>query len=145
MTDRTVVAEYLVEKGRLASRKMKPDQSIPLFQEAVSIFEVQKDKRRIAETLVLIAQDQDFADRLSDARRALERAVVLFDESKDLKGKARALHKLATYAEREQQTAKAERLYNEALALYESLGNRSAAVNIERRLSAIKSAEPSSK
>jgi tetratricopeptide (TPR) repeat protein len=145
INNRMSVANYLIEKGRLASRKMKSDVSVPLFQEAMSIFEAQKDKRRTAETLVLIAQDEDFADRLSEARRALERAVALFDETKDMKGKARALHRLATFAERERQNAKAERLYNEALTLYETLGNRSAAVNIERRLSALKSQEPESK
>jgi tetratricopeptide (TPR) repeat protein len=142
---RTIVADFLIEKGRLASRKMKSDESVPLYQEAMSVFEAQKDKRKMAEILVMLAQDEDFADRMGEARRALERAVALFDETKDLKGKARALHKLATFAEREQQNAKAERLYSEALTIYESLGNRSAAVNIARRLSTLKSAEPESK
>jgi tetratricopeptide (TPR) repeat protein len=144
LANRSLEGKFLIEKGRLASRQMKGTEASGFFQEALTIFDTAKDKQSMAEVLVLLAQEDDMLDRLSAARRGLERAAVLFDEIKDMDGKARAIHRLATFAEREKQTAKAVRLYGEAAALYESLGRRSAAANVERHLSTLKSADEDS-
>lgn len=145
LTNQALAANYLVEKGRLASRQMKRTDSIRFFQEALSLFEVAKDKRSSAEVLVLLSFEEDQTDQSVAARRNLERAVALFDETKDMQGKVRAIHRLATYAEREKQTAKAARLYAEAAALYRSLGQETAAANVDMHLATLSPPEDNSK
>jgi tetratricopeptide (TPR) repeat protein len=145
LRDRKLAGKFLMEKGRLASREMKRTDSVRLFQEAIEIFEAAKDKRAAAEVLVLLAQEEDFSNHMSTARRSLERAATLFGEVDDPAGKVHAIHRLATYAEREKQTAKAARLYSEAAELYRQLGRRSAAAGVERHLNTLSTGDKSSK
>ncbi len=130
-----LIGHYSMEKGRLASRKMKSDDAIKLYQEAFSVFETAKDKQAVADVLVLLANEEYSTDKLSAARKGMEKAAALYSEIKDDKERAYALHRLAIYAEREQQPAKAIRLYKEALNLYEQQGKKSNAAAVGRRIS----------
>ena len=145
VSNRAAVGEYLLAKGRLASRQMKRTEASAFYQEALKIFETAEDKRSMAEALLMIAWEDDQSDRAGAAKRDLERASALFGEIKDTDGKVRAVHRLAVLAERDKQNAKAARLYTEAAELYETLGRRSDASAVERHLSTLSTGEDKSK
>ncbi len=137
VTNKTLKGRFLMEQGRLAAHTMDHKKAADLYAEALLIFDALKNNRLRAETLLLLAQEEEMLGRIGSAKQSLHRASKLFAEADNLTGKVKAVHRLATYAEREKQYAVARRLFNEALSLYEQLDQQTAATSVARHLSAL--------
>lgn len=145
ITDKSLKGCFLMEQGRLAARTMAHKKAAELYSQALLIFDALKNNRLRAETLLLLSAEEEMLGRLGSARQSLYRASKLFEDAGIPSGKVKAVHRLATYAEREQKYAKARQLYNEALALYEQLDQQTAATNVARHVSALPMADKDSK
>jgi tetratricopeptide (TPR) repeat protein len=143
--NKALLAKFLVDQGHLAARQMAHKRAAALYTEALTIFDAIKDNRLRAETLLLLAAEEDMLGRLGSSKQSLNRAAKLFQDAEDLDGKVRAVHRLATYAEREKKYAVARRLFTEALELYQKLDQQTAATSVERHLSALPVPENDSK
>ena len=137
ITDKSLKGRFLVEQGRLAARTVDHKKAAEFFTKALLLFDALKNNRMRAETLLLLSAEEEMLGRLGSARQSLYRASKLFETAGFPSGKVKAVHRLATYAEREKKYAMARRLYNEALALYEQLDQQTAATNVARHLSAL--------
>ncbi len=137
LKDRHYIGRYKMVEGHLASRKVEPKAASEAYVEAIRIFEAVKDHDARAEALLLLAAEEDRLGQLPDSKRSIEKALAIFNEKENLDGKVRALHRLATYAEREHKWAKARKLYQDVLELYDQLDQRSAATNVGLHLNAL--------
>ena len=137
IVDKALLGKFLVAKGRLAARQMDHNKAAENYTEALQIFDTIKDNTLRAETLLLLAQEEEMLGRLGSSTQSLQRAAKLFGDADNLDGKVRAVHRLATYAEREKKYASARRLFNEALEIYRKLDQQTAATSVERHLSAL--------
>jgi hypothetical protein len=145
LKDRKLVGQFKMVKGWLASRQVKHQEAYDTFLEAIQIFEAGKDYASRAEALLLLAAEEDALGQLEASKRSLEKALSTFNEKEDLDGKVRALHRLATYAERERKFGKARQLFKEVLTLYEQLDQKSTAANVRQHLNALPVPESESK
>jgi tetratricopeptide (TPR) repeat protein len=137
LKDRRHVGRFKMVQGHLASRQVEPKEASEAYMEAIRIFEAAKDHEARAEVLLLLAAEEDRLGQLADSKRSIEKALAIFNEKENLDGKVRALHRLATYAEREHKWAKARKLYKDVFELYEQLDQRSDAANVSRHLNAL--------
>lgn len=137
LKERKYIAQYKIIEGRLASRKVDHQAAYDAIMEAIRIFEANKDHASRADALLLLAAEEDKLGMLPASRRSLNKALSLFEEQEDLDGKVRALHRLATYAEREKKYAKARKLLGQVEALYDQLDRQSDAANVRLHLNAL--------
>ncbi len=137
LKDRSLVGRFQLAIAQLASRQVQHKKAFDAYKEAIDIFAALKDKQAQANTLILLAAEEDALGRLPGSRRSIERAVRLFDEEDNLEGKVRGMHRLATYAERERQYKKAKKLLEDVCELYQQLDMQGAAANVRRHLNAL--------
>ncbi|MDJ0762021.1 MAG: tetratricopeptide repeat protein [Myxococcota bacterium] len=133
----TLNGMYHLHRGRLASRKVDRDTAKSRFLNAVKLFEETGEKRLVAETMLMLAAEEDAVGRTSASRHYLDRALGIFNDIEELQGQAHATHRLAALAEREKKYKKARQLLKKVLKLYEALDQNTAATKVERHLSAL--------
>jgi hypothetical protein len=105
--DRQLEGAFLIRRGKLASRQMRPEDAIKAFTEAAKLYDIIKDQKARAEALLALAGEEDALDHERQCRRALDKALAIFREIGDKDGEVRALHKAAALAERAKQYRKA--------------------------------------
>jgi tetratricopeptide (TPR) repeat protein len=129
--------EYQRRLGRLAFVRARYPDACDLYVEAIKSFSTARAKRDQAETLLLLAAAEDSRGDVKLARRTLEKALAMFGELADKAGEARALYRLAGFADRDRQFAKERSLLTKVQALYDELGRHSDAVKVERQLASL--------
>jgi tetratricopeptide (TPR) repeat protein len=135
--DVNLKAAFLIRSGRLAFRQVKYDEAFEAFLEASRIYAQAKDRTAQADALVLLSDVEDAKGDASQCRRSLEKALAIFEKSGNKGGEVRALHKLATLAERDKRYRKARALFNKVYVLYEELDRPSDATKILQHINAL--------
>jgi hypothetical protein len=128
---------FKLHTGRLASRRLKNKEAYDDFLEARRIFEEADNKAAVAESLLLLANEEDALDRGAECTRSLEKALKIYRLLEDPAGEVRTLHRLAGLAERDEKYNRARQLLKEVLALYDKLDQQSAAAKVRRHLNAL--------
>jgi len=135
--DRRLEGEFLIRKGKLASRQMRHSDAIEAFAEAAKLFDIIKNRRARAEALLALAGEEDALDNERNCRRALDKALSIFRDVGDKDGEVRALHKAASLAVRAKQYRKARKLLKKVRELYLALDRQSDATKVLQHLSAL--------
>ncbi len=135
--DTKLFGVFKIETGRLASRKVNHEKALEDFSVAIKIFGATRNHKLMAETLLLMAAEEDALNRPAASRKNLTRALNLFKEQENLDGEARSLHRLAAHAEREKKYQKARKLLQKVHALYEKLDHKSRATTVKRHINAL--------
>ncbi len=128
---------FLIRSGRLAFRQVKHDEAFEAFLEAVRIYAQAKDRIAQADALVLLSDVEDHMGDTSQCRRSLEKALAIFKKSGNKDGEVRALHKLATLAERDKRYRRARTLFQKAHDLYKELDRPSDATKVQQHINAL--------
>jgi hypothetical protein len=105
--------------------------------EAIKIFETERDKKNTAETLLLLASEEDALGWMGALKNHLDRATAIFRDLGDMDGEARALHRLAGLAERDKKYNRAKQLLQKVEELYEKLDRTTAATNVGRHINSL--------
>jgi tetratricopeptide (TPR) repeat protein len=137
LKNNTLIGALKVHKGRLASRQVKPEEARNEFLEAIKIFETERDKKNTAETLLLLASEEDALGWMGALKNHLDRATAIFRDLGDMDGEARALHRLAGLAERDKKYNRAKQLLQKVEELYEKLDRTTAATNVGRHINSL--------
>jgi tetratricopeptide (TPR) repeat protein len=135
--DAVLRGEFLVQTGRLASRRLRPDDARDAFLEAARTFAAAKKKAEHADVLLLLADEEDRLGQTSGAQRSLDKALKAFRDLGDKDGEVRALHRQAAIYEREGQHRRARTLLQQVQALYSALGRTSDAAKVTQHLGAL--------
>ncbi len=135
--DTNLKGAFLIRSGRLAFRQVKHDEAYEAFLEAVRIYAQAKDRMAQADALVLLSDVEDHKGEASQCRRSLEKALAIFRKSGNKDGEVRALHKLATLAERDKKFRKARALFQKAHDLYRELDRPSDATKVQQHINAL--------
>jgi tetratricopeptide (TPR) repeat protein len=137
LKDKTLPAVFKLAGGRLASRQVDHEAAYQNYLEARKIYDTLKDSQAVAETLLLVASEEDALNKPRSSQRSLDKALRLFRENKNIEGQARALHHMAVLAERDKKYKRARQLLSQVCEHYDELGQRSAAATVRRHLSAL--------
>ena len=135
--DANLKGAFLIRSGRLAFRQVKYDEAYEAFLEAVRIFAQAKDRMAQADALVLLSDVEDHKGETSQCRRSLGKALAIFKKSGNKDGEVRALHKLATLAERDKKYRSARTLLQKAYKLYKELDRPSDATKVQQHINAL--------
>ncbi len=135
--DTNLKGAFLIRSGRLAFRQVKHDEAYEAFLEAVRTYAQAKDRTAQAGALVLLSDVEDHKGDASQCRRSLEKALAIFKKSGNKNGEVRALHKLATLAERDKKFRKARALFQKAHDLYRELDRQSDATRVQQHINAL--------
>jgi len=126
-----------MEEGRLAAKMVDRQKARQHYLEAIRVFETERDKIRLAETLVYLSHEEDGLGNTDQCRRSLDRALALYRELKDKEGEASVLHRLARVAEREKQYKLARKLLKKVYDLYGELDRTADALRVKRHINAL--------
>ncbi|MCP4599110.1 MAG: tetratricopeptide repeat protein [Proteobacteria bacterium] len=123
--------------GRLARRQVRHEKAREDFIEAVKIFDTTGNKKLMAETLLLLAAEEDTLGHTRAYRGRLDKALSIFRDLGDMDGEVRALHRQAALAEREKKYKKAKQLLKKVYELYDKLDRTTAAITVKRHINAL--------
>ena len=137
LADRRLPGVFNLNIGRLASRQLKREQAYKHYVEAIRIFSNSKDKQDMAETLLLLASEEDAMGRTRASKRSIEKALRVFRNIEDMDGEARSLHRLAVLAERDKNYGRAKKLLLKVHDLYDKLDRKTAATRVMRHINAL--------
>ena len=135
--DTNLKGAFLIRSGRLAFRQVKYDEAYEAFLEAVRIYAQAKDRIAQGDALVLLSDVEDHKGDASQCRRSLEKALAIFKKSGNKDGEVRALHKLATLAERDKKYRRARTLLQKAHEIYKELDRSSDATKVQQHINAL--------
>ena len=119
------------------ARHVRHEEAAKAFLEAAKIFAIVKDNGARAESLLLLAAEEDSLGKDGESRRSLDKARSIFHEAGDKKGEAHAIHKLATLAERDKKWKRARSLLGKARELYLELDRVSDAAKVLQHINAL--------
>lgn len=128
---------FQMEEGRLAGKMVDRQKARQHYLEAIRVFEAEKDKIRLAQTLVYLAHEEDGLGNTDKCRRRLDRALALYRELKDKEGEASVLHRLARIAEREKHYKLARKLLKKVCDIYGELDRTADALRVKRHINAL--------
>lgn len=135
--DRSLLARYKEQLGRLSARRLEHTQASAQLAEAYGLYKDLNEQRRGADILLLMAAADDAAGRDAASRKNLETAAKLYRELADPRGEAQALARLAASAERDGRYGQARALFTKVVDIYTQMGDPGAAAAVTRRMNAL--------